>query len=126
MNGSTGRPHELLERVGVSNIGYLHLTDTDGTLRDGGTSKHLACGDGHANISTSLRILRNGGFRGWIMIDAWEIPDPYDACRKGYQAIMAAQSNHGAAADAGVLRDDHDTVPDVVHRMIDVARFAVG
>jgi sugar phosphate isomerase/epimerase len=90
MNGSTGRPHELLERVGVSNIGYLHLTDTDGTLRDGGTSKHLACGDGHANIPTSLRLLRDGGFRGWIMIDAWEIPDPYDACTKGLRAIRAA------------------------------------
>jgi sugar phosphate isomerase/epimerase len=90
MNGSTGRPHELLARVGVSNIGYLHLTDTDGTLRDGGTSKHLACGDGQANIPTSLRILREGQFRGWIMIDAWEIPDPYDACRKGYGAIRAA------------------------------------
>ena len=35
MNGSTGRPHELLERVGVKNIGYLHFTDCDGTLRDG-------------------------------------------------------------------------------------------
>jgi inosose dehydratase len=91
MNGSTGRPHELLERVGVSNIGYLHLTDTDGTLRDGGTSKHLACGDGHANIPTSLRVLREGGFRGWIMIDAWEVPDPYDACRKGSEAIMNAR-----------------------------------
>jgi sugar phosphate isomerase/epimerase len=91
MNGSTGRPHELLERVGVSNIGYLHLTDTDGTLRDGGTSKHLACGDGHANISTSLQVLRAGGFSGWMMIDAWEIPDPYDACRKGYRMIAGAR-----------------------------------
>ena len=62
MNGSTGRPHELLERVGVS------------------------------NIPTSLRLMRDGGFRGWIMIDAWEIPDPYDACRKGYRAIMEAKS----------------------------------
>lgn len=92
MNGSTGRPHELLERVGISNIGYLHLTDTDGTLRDGGTSTHLACGDGHANLPVSLRMLRNGGFRGWIMIDAWEIPDPYDACRKGYRMISEAAS----------------------------------
>ena len=89
MNGSTGRPHEMLGRVGVANIGYLHLTDTDGTLRDGGTSKHLPCGDGHARLSESFRVLREGGFRGWIMIDAWEIPDPYDACRKGLQAIRA-------------------------------------
>ncbi len=90
MNGSTGRPHELLQRVGVANIGYLHLTDTDGTLRDGGTSKHLPCGDGHANLPESLRLLREGGFRGWIMVDAWEIPDPYDACTKAKRMLDAA------------------------------------
>jgi sugar phosphate isomerase/epimerase len=90
MNGSTGRPHEMLERVGVKNIGYVQLTDTDGTLRDGGTSKHLPCGDGHARIPDSLRVLRQGGFRGWIMIDEWEIPDPYDACVKGKRMLDAA------------------------------------
>jgi sugar phosphate isomerase/epimerase len=90
MSGSTGRPHEMLRRVGVKNIGYCHLTDTDGTLRDGGTSKHLAVGDGHANIATSLRVLREGGFRGWIMMDGWEIPDPYDAAVKMKKAVDAA------------------------------------
>jgi len=90
MNGSTGRPHEMLQRLGVKNIGYVQLTDTDGTLRDGGTSKHLPCGDGHVDIPESLRVLREGGFRGWIMIDEWEIPDPYDACVKGKRAIDLA------------------------------------
>lgn len=90
MNGSTGRPHEMLQRIGVKNIGYVHLTDTDGTLRDGGTSKHLPVGDGHANIPESLRALREGGFRGWIMVDEWEIPDPYDACVKAKRAVDAA------------------------------------
>lgn len=90
MNGSAGKPHEMLARVGVQNIGYVHLTDTDGTLRDGSTSKHVPCGDGHANIPESLRMLREGGFRGWIMIDAWEIPDAYDACLKGKQMLDAA------------------------------------
>lgn len=90
MNGSLGRPHEMLKRIGVERIGYVHLTDTDGTLRDGGTSKHLACGDGHANIPSSLDTLRHGGFEGWIMIDAWEIPDPYDACRMGLYHIEKA------------------------------------
>lgn len=90
MNGSTGRPHELLKRVGVRNIGYVHLTDTDGTLRDGGTSKHLPCGDGHANVAESIRVLKEEGFRGWIMIDAWEVPDPYDACVKGKRMLDAA------------------------------------
>jgi sugar phosphate isomerase/epimerase len=90
MNGSTGRPHELLQRVGLQNIGYLHFTDTDGTLRDGGTSKHLPAGDGHAHLTESLRILREGGWRGWIMVDAWEIPDPYDACSKAKTMLDAA------------------------------------
>jgi sugar phosphate isomerase/epimerase len=82
MNGSTGRPEELLARVGVKNVGYLQFCDTDGTLRDGGTSKHLACGDGHTDCTKALRLLKDGGFRGWIMIDEWEVPDPYEACLK--------------------------------------------
>lgn len=94
MNGSTGRPHELLQRIGVGHVGYLQFTDSDGTLRDGGTSKHLGCGDGHVQVAESLRVLRDGGFRGWAMIDAWEVPDPYDAFRKGLRAVRAA----GAAA----------------------------
>lgn len=92
MNGSTGRPHELLRRLGVRNIGYVQLTDGDGTLRDGGTSKHLACGDGHDHVPESLRVLRDGGFAGWIMIDSWEVPDPYDACRKGIAMIRKAMA----------------------------------
>jgi len=87
MNGSTGRPHEMLSRIGVENVGYVHLTDGDGTLRDGQTSKHLPCGDGHTDMDASLETLWKGGFRGWVMIDAWQIPDPYDACTKGKQAI---------------------------------------
>jgi hypothetical protein len=30
----------------------------------------------------SLRILKDGGFRGWLMVDEWAAPDPYDACLK--------------------------------------------
>jgi len=93
MNGSTGRPHEMLRRIGVENIGYVHLTDTDGTLRDGGTPKHLACGDGHIDIEAALATLAEGGFRGWINIDTWQIPDPYDAARKGYRVVQQARQN---------------------------------
>jgi len=91
MNGSNGNPHEMLARVGVDTIGYVHLTDCDGTLRDGGTSKHLACGDGHVDIPASLALLHQGGFDGWMMIDEWEVPDPYDACLKGLRAIEKAK-----------------------------------
>ncbi len=90
MSGSQGRPHEMLQRIGVSQIGYVHLTDCDGTIF-GGTSRHLACGDGHVDIAAALATLREGGFQGWIMIDAWKILDPYDACRKGKQAIDRAR-----------------------------------
>lgn len=82
MNGRTSKPEELLARIGVHNIGYLQFCDTDGTLRDGGTSTHLGCGDGKTDCAKALRMLKQGGFRGWIMIDAWEVPDPYDACLK--------------------------------------------
>ena len=91
MNGGKGKPDELLEKVGVQRIGYIHFTDTDGTLRDGGTSKHLPAGDGHIDVRRSFEVLWRGGYRGWIMIDAWEIPDAYDACRKGRAAIESAQ-----------------------------------
>ncbi|RJP21210.1 MAG: sugar phosphate isomerase/epimerase [Candidatus Omnitrophota bacterium] len=87
MNGSTGKPHEMLKRIGVENIGYIHFTDADGTLRDGGTSKHLPCGDGHIDVPASLQTLYDGGFRGWFMVDPWEIPDPYDACMKAKRAV---------------------------------------
>ena len=89
MNGSTGKPHEMLQRIGVENIGYIHFTDTDGTRRDGGTSKHLPCGDGHIDVTASLETLWKGGFRGWMNIDTWEIRDPYDACLKAKRAIDA-------------------------------------
>ncbi len=89
MSGSQGKPHEMLERIGVQNIGYVHLTDCDGTQL-GGTSRHLPCGDGHVDIPAALATLRAGGFTGWMMIDEWKIPDPYDACQKGKKAIDLA------------------------------------
>ncbi|MGQ9589369.1 MAG: sugar phosphate isomerase/epimerase family protein [Planctomycetota bacterium] len=90
MDGSRGKPHELLERFGVQRVGYVHFTDTDGTIFQG-TSKHLPCGDGHIDVRRSLEVLWDGGYEGWIMIDAWMTEDPYDACRKGKAAIEAAR-----------------------------------
>jgi sugar phosphate isomerase/epimerase len=90
MNGGTGKPEEMLLRVGVKNIGYVQFCDTDSTLRDGGTSKHLGCGDGRIDCAKSLSILKEGGFHGWMMVDEWEVPDPYDACVKCKSAFDAA------------------------------------
>jgi len=94
MNGSTGKPHELLERLGVQRVGYVHFTDTDGTLFHG-TSKHLPTGDGHIDVRKSFEVLWQGGYEGWIMIDPWMTPDPYDACRKGRAAIESARRDLG-------------------------------
>lgn len=91
MSSSVGRPHEMLRRIGVKHIGYVHFTDCDGTLRDGGTSKHLAAGEGHIDIPASFATLREGGFRGWINMDTWEVPDPYAAALAGQKAAQLAQ-----------------------------------
>ena len=32
----------------------------------------------------------DGGFHGWLMVDEWEVPDPYDACIKCKSAFDAA------------------------------------
>jgi len=90
MDGASGKPEELLVRVGVNYIGYVQFCDTDSTLRDGGTSKHLGCGDGRVDCAKSLKILKDGGFRGWLMVDEWEVPDPYDACLKCKRAFDQA------------------------------------
>ena len=92
MSGAKGQISDMIKRLGVQNVGYLHLTDCDGTLRDGGTSKHLPCGEGHIDIAGALATLRAGGFAGWIMIDAWETPDPYVANRKGKEAVDRARA----------------------------------
>jgi sugar phosphate isomerase/epimerase len=97
MSGSKGKPEEMLKALGVRYIGHVHLTDTDGTLF-GGTSRHLACGEGHCDIHASLTTLWNGGYRGWIMIDEWLIDDVYTACRKGKQAIERVLSATSAGA----------------------------
>lgn len=91
MSGSRGKPHEMLQRIGVQHIGYVHLTDCDGTIFRG-TSRHFPCGDGHVDIDAALDTLKQGGFTGWIMIDAWMIEDPYDACVKGKRAIERARA----------------------------------
>ena len=44
------------------------------------------------SVVVALATLAEGGFNGWIMIDAWEVPDPYDASLKGKRAIDRALS----------------------------------
>jgi hypothetical protein len=42
------------------------------------------------DLKRLLDVLWRGGYAGWVNIDAWEIPDPYDACRKGLAMIRKA------------------------------------
>jgi len=86
MSGSTGKPEDMLRAVGVEHIGHVHLTDTDGT-QFGGTSRHLAAGEGHCDLGRSMELLRSGGYTGWVMIDAWKIEDAYNAAAKGKALI---------------------------------------
>ena len=94
MTGGKGAPEEGLRRVGVERIGYLHLTDSDGTIF-GGTSRHLPCGEGHIDIAKCLELLGEGGYTCWIMIDAWMTEDPYRACRKGKEAVLKVLNDAG-------------------------------
>lgn len=94
MSGGKGRPEDMLRHLGVRHVGHVHLTDTDGTLYQG-TSRHLPCGEGHCDIQASLDVLREGGYQGWIMIDAWMTDDPYVASKKGKESIDAATARHG-------------------------------
>jgi|LSQX01.1.fsa_nt_gb sugar phosphate isomerase/epimerase len=90
MTGSTGKPEDMLRKLGVEHIGHVHLTDTDGTQFNG-TSTHLPCGEGYCDIQASMRLLWEGGFDGWVMIDGWMIEDVYRAATKGIEAIRTAQ-----------------------------------
>ncbi len=56
MNGSTGRPHEMLKRIGVQNVGYVHLTDTDGTLREGDVQFIRRVGDSSGGLAIDAHL----------------------------------------------------------------------
>ena len=86
INGARGKPEELLRRVGVRRIGHVQFCDTDGTIFRG-TSRHLGCGDGKLDVRENMRVLWEGGYRGWFMFDAWNTEDPYDASLKGKRAM---------------------------------------
>lgn len=104
LTGGKCRPDILLKELGVGRVGYVQLTDGDGTLRtlpDGtvGTSKHLASGLGKYDIQGLLDILYHGGFRGWIQMDTWETEDPFYASKMGKRAVdMALRRLEGPAS----------------------------
>ena len=107
LTGGKLRPDRLLQELGVGRVGYVQLTDGDGTLTkrpDGstGTSKHLPAGEGKYDLHGLLEMLYRGGFRGWVQIDTWETEDPFHASRAGRQAVQAALRKLTAAARPGL------------------------
>jgi sugar phosphate isomerase/epimerase len=82
LGGAEGRPEDLLLDLGVERVGYVQFCDGDSTIRPfpngrGGTSRHLACGQGVYDIPKLCRILDEGGFEGWFQIDSWATEDAY-------------------------------------------------
>jgi sugar phosphate isomerase/epimerase len=99
LTGGKCRPDILLRELGVERVGYVQLTDGDGTLRTlpngrTGTSKHLAAGEGKYDIAGLLDILYGGGYRGWIQMDTWETEDPFKASTAGRKAVEAARRKY--------------------------------
>ncbi len=72
-----------------SRIGHVHFTDTDGTRRNGGTSKHLTLGDGKLDLLSLLRELKDQGYDKWIMLDLWRLPDIYRGAYVGKKRLDA-------------------------------------
>lgn len=68
-------------------VGHVHFTDTDGTRRDGGTSKHLTLGDGKLDLLSLLRELKDQGYDKWIMLDLWRLPDIYRGAYVGKKRL---------------------------------------
>lgn len=77
---TNGNPLKALRQF-RGKIGHIHLTDNDGTRwtssKDGMSSKHLMIGEGNLNIREILEELREKNYDGWIQIDVWQNPDPF-------------------------------------------------
>lgn len=92
LNGSQGRPEDLLLDLGVDRIGYVQFCDGDSTLRPfpsggAGTSRHLPCGDGVYDIPKLCSILHEGGFRGWFQMDSWGTEDAYHTSKSCLDSV---------------------------------------
>lgn len=72
-------------------IGHIHLTDNDGTRwassKEGMSSKHLMIGEGDLNIKEILKSLIENQYKGWIQIDVWQNPYPFQ-CSKVNKIVV--------------------------------------
>ncbi len=61
-------------------LGHVHLVD----------SNRWVPGRGHLDLPGILRALADGGFAGYLSLEALPLPDPETATREGLQALRAA------------------------------------
>ncbi len=102
LNGSQGRPEDLLLELGVDRIGYVQFCDGDSTLRPfpngrAGTSRHLPCGEGLYDIPKLCSILHEGGFQEWFQMDSWGTEDAYRASRSCKDSVVGYLRSVGAS-----------------------------
>jgi len=87
---TNGNPLKALRQF-KGKIGHIHLADNDGTRwtssNFGMSSKHLMIGEGNLNIKEMLEDLQDKGYEGWIQIDVWQNPDPFQ-CSKVNKIVV--------------------------------------
>lgn len=85
---SKQKPLELLKEL-QPYIGYTHLTGNDGTCTktESRSSTHLSLNEGSMDWKAMLNQILDGGYEGWLDIDAWENRDPFEATQAGKKAL---------------------------------------
>jgi len=85
---SRGRPLELVKQL-QPYVGHTHLCGNDGSCStfESRSSTHLPLGDGPMDWQSLLTQLIDGGYRGWLDIDVWEQPDPFEASAIGKRVL---------------------------------------
>ncbi|HID05612.1 MAG TPA: sugar phosphate isomerase/epimerase, partial [Armatimonadetes bacterium] len=82
---SGGDPISVIHML-KGHIGHVHLADNDGDVLDlpgaSRSSKHLVFGEGNVDINAVLQALRDVDYNGWIQVDVWENPAPFECSRR--------------------------------------------
>jgi len=94
---SGGKPLELLKLI-EGRVGWLHVTDNDGTrFRGEGTSTHLPLGEGTMDYELVLKNLFDVGYEGngWIQVDLWQYPDLFHGFERSKRKLEETLAKMG-------------------------------
>ena len=85
---TSGEPIKFINAV-RGEIGYTHICDNNGTCTDfeSMSSRHLAIGDGNMDVAGVIKALKESGYNGWLDIDVWEHPKPFEASAKSKKEL---------------------------------------